>query len=399
MPRASIVIPCYNAERFVEATLQSARAQTVTDTEIVCVDDGSTDGTLALLQQIAQTDERIRVITQQNGGEGPARDAGRAAATGDWLYFLDADDFMQPTLLEEAIARGEQTEADVVIFKTQELDDQTGEIRDFKYCFEVEWLDGLEVFCPLEHPTRIFNSFQNWVHNKLFRGSFVREHGLEFQHVRRSADLLFTCRALSEASRIALLDRQLHLYRVNNPHSALFTSDVAPLDFYEGFLALRATLEERGTWDLYHDAFVSWAQEGVSMNLQRTRSFGDFKTIVDTMRAEGIERLDLMGVSREVAVNPDRWDRCHALVTKSTEELLYLYFSLEKRDVDYLRTECSWKDLHLANQQSCIEEQDRILKQQHEDFHNVLNSTSYRVGRTITSLPRNATRLLGHKAE
>lgn len=395
MPRASIVIPCYNAERFVEATIRSALAQTMDDFEIVCVDDGSTDQTLQILNRLAEEDARIRVLPQANGGEGPARDAGRAAATGDWLYFLDADDLMQPTLLEEAIGRGEQTEADVVVFRTQELDDQTGEIRNFRWCFDVEWLEGIDLFCPLEHPQRIFNSFQNWVHNKVFRGAFVREHGLAFQHVRRSADLLFTCRALSEAARIALLDRPLHLYRVNNPVSALFTSDIAPLDFYVGLCSLREELERRGTWDLFHDSFVNWAQEGVAMNLQRTRSLQNFRAIVDVMRREGIERLDLLGIPHDEAINPNCWERCEAIRDLPLEELLFFYFVYEKQTADELRTECSWRGFHLANQQSCIEEQDRILKQQHEDLHNVLNSSSFRVGRAITSAPRNARDALG----
>jgi glycosyltransferase EpsH len=399
MPKASIVIPCYNAERFVTATIQSAKVQTMADLEIVCVNDGSTDNTLELLEELAREDDRIRVIDRPNGGEGPARDAGRAAAIGEWLYFLDADDFMRPTLLEEAIRRGEETEADVVIFKTQELDDQSGAIRDFKLCFDVDWLDGIEVFCPLEHPQRIFTSFQNWVHNKLFRRTFVEERGLAFQHVRRSADLLFTCRALSEASRIALLDRALHLYRVNNPSSALFTSDVGPLDFYKGFLALRDALEANGTWELFHDSYVNWAQEGVSMNLYRTRSLDDFVAIVDAMHEGGAERLDLMGIPCEESVNPERWGRCHDIMNCTLPELLFRYYLREKVGLDYMRTECSWKDMHLANQQSCIEDQDRIIKKQHEDFHNVLNSSSYRIGRSITSLPRRASSLLRRQGE
>ena len=397
MPKASVVIPCYNAERFLEDTIKSVQAQTMGDFELICVDDGSTDGTRELLEKLARDERRLRVITKENSGEGPTRDRGRAEAKGDWLYFLDADDRMQPTLLEEAVARGEETGADLVVFKTQELDDQTGEIRDFKYCFDVEWLCGLDVFSPLEHPQRIFNSFQNWVHNKLYRGSFVREHGLEFQHVRRSADLLFTCRALSEAQTIALLDKNLHVYRVNNPKSALYTSDVSPLDFYEGFLALRSELERRGTWSLYHDSYVSWAQEGVSMNLQRVGSFEGWQTIVKEMQEGGAERLDLLGISREVAVNPDRWDRCQEIMTLSSYELAFCYFVRERREADYLRTECSWKDIHLANQQGCIDDQDRILKQQDEDIHNVLNSVSFRLGRFLTAIPRGIAGRIRHR--
>ena len=69
----------------------------------------------------------------------------------------------------------------------------------------------------------------------------------------------------------------------------------------------------------------------------------------------------------------------------------------ERREADYLRTECSWKDIHLANQQGCIDDQDRILKQQDEDIHNVLNSVSFRLGRFLTAIPRGIAGRIRHR--
>lgn len=370
MPQASIVIPCYNASAYIAQTLESARRQTMEDLEIICVDDGSTDNTATILQKQAAEDTRIHIFTQKNAGEGPARELGRIKATGKWLYFLDADDLMERTLLEEACAQGEKTRADIVIFKTRELDNQTGELRPFHWSFVYDWLidthdmstrekkailedpaqalahitlDGVPyVFCPREHPERIFNSFQNWVHNKLFRKSFVDARGLYFQQVHRTADLLFTCRALAEADRISLLPKELHQYRVNNANSALFTSDAYPLDFYEAFLELRRALETKGLWTLYRDSFCNWAQEGVSMNLARARSFESFMAIVHCMRDEkGLAKLGFLQSSRASAINPDRWDRCYALLHNSTEELLFLYFALERVQKTAAETEAS----------------------------------------------------------
>ena len=189
MPRASIIIPCYNADRFVEETVRSAQRQTVDDIEIICVDDGSSDGTLATLKRLASSDARIRVIERENGGEGPARDTGLDAATSPWLYFLDADDLMEPTLLEESIAACERDQSDIVVFKTTTLDMQTGEERSCWYSFQRDWMPD-SCFRPQDHPQHVFTSFQNWVHNKLFRASFVHEHDLHMQHVHRTADLL-----------------------------------------------------------------------------------------------------------------------------------------------------------------------------------------------------------------
>lgn len=323
MPKASVIIPCYNAERFVEEAVRSALAQTVRDIEVICVDDGSTDGTLAILRELAGEDPRIRIIVQENGGEGRTRNAGLEVAQGEWIYCLDADDIMEPTLLEEAIACGTRTSADMVIFRSRLLDNQTGKVRDFRWCFVTSWLPkGTEVFDPADYPDHIMNSFQNWVHNKLFHASFVHERDLRFQHLYRAADLLFVCRALTEAHRIALLDRPLHRYRVNNPKSALVTSDSHPLDFYEGFLELRKTLEENGTWERYRLSFVNWACEGVAGNLERLRSVESFMLVADTMREEGLARLDIPSLSREDADNLTQWEVCRAVEESQGAELL-----------------------------------------------------------------------------
>ena len=365
MPVASVVIPCYNAERYVRESVASAQAQTLHSIEIVCVNDGSTDATLDVLYELASTDDRIRVIDQPNGGEGPARDAGLCAATGDWLYFLDADDLMEPTLLEEAIAACEACRADLAVFQTILLDAQTGEERVCKWSYirpatQETW------FCPREHPARLFNSFQNWVHNKLFRASYVCGRDLHMQHVHRTADLLFTCRALAEARRIALVDKPLHKYRVNNPQSAIQTSDSYPLDFYDGFVELRASLEREGTWDLYHDSFVNWAIEGVFINLRLTRSLAGFLAIVDTMRTEGLAKLDILDFPRNKSDMAFRYDMVRGIADLSAEEVLFNYLTMFKTEAGISDTKRSMLRLELEDRSHELL-QERIKTQELRD--------------------------------
>ena len=95
MPKFSIIIPCYNTERYVGEAIRSALAQTVADLEVVVVDDGSTDGSWPAIAGEAG-DSRVRVIRQANQGLGAARNAGLAAATGEYINFLDADDRLEP---------------------------------------------------------------------------------------------------------------------------------------------------------------------------------------------------------------------------------------------------------------------------------------------------------------
>lgn len=103
-PLVSIVIPCFNAGRWVAAAIDSARAQTWPELEIVFVDDGSTDDSLATAHALARTDARIVVLSQPNGGAARARNTGLAAARGDYVQFLDADDLLAPDKLDRQLA-------------------------------------------------------------------------------------------------------------------------------------------------------------------------------------------------------------------------------------------------------------------------------------------------------
>ena len=96
----SVIIPIYNGGRFVESAVKSVLAQTVSDWELVIVNDGSTDGTRAILERLCAQDARIHVHHQPNGGVSAARNAGIALAKGEYLAFLDADDEWYPDCLE-----------------------------------------------------------------------------------------------------------------------------------------------------------------------------------------------------------------------------------------------------------------------------------------------------------
>ena len=112
--KISVVIPVYNAERFLRYPLESVLAQTHSDWECICVDDGSTDGSGASLDEYAAKDARFRVVHQPNGGEGAARNAGMDLATGELVAFLDADDVWHPESLRLFALARERTGADVV---------------------------------------------------------------------------------------------------------------------------------------------------------------------------------------------------------------------------------------------------------------------------------------------
>ena len=374
----------------------SARNQTERDIEIICVDNNSTDATRDILEQAAAEDSRIQVLEEKTAGEGPARQKGFVAATGKWLYFLDADDLMEPQLLEHAIARGENTDADLVIFRTLTLNDVTGEVLPIGCSYMREWLpEEIDVFDPHEWPKRILNSFQNWVHNKLFRASYVHERNLSFQPLHRTADLLFTCRALTEAHHIALLDEYLHRFRINNANSAMATSDRYPLDFYEALTALRDTLKEQGTWELYHDSYISWAAISVIANLEVARSLEGFATIANKMKRGGLQELDLVDADISSLESPWHQQRIQDILHLPLTELVFAHYADLKIRHDGCEDHASRVRMENAKLHSEIDELNRrIAELEHQvelketAIEGFEHSTSFRVGRCITAPAR-----------
>ncbi len=113
-PQISVIIPIYNAERYLKECLDSVIAQTFKNFELILVNDGSNDRSLEICQQYAGKDERIRVIEQENQGASPARNNGLEASRGKYILFIDADDWMESNMIEELYSTAEENDADIV---------------------------------------------------------------------------------------------------------------------------------------------------------------------------------------------------------------------------------------------------------------------------------------------
>ena len=126
-PKVSIIIPVYNVEKYLKKCLDSVINQTLKDIEIICIDDGSTDSSYTILNEYAQKDNRFVILKQKNNGAGAARNKGIEIAKGEYLYFLDSDDFVDITLLEKAHTKIKENDCDICIFKNYFYNDNTKE--------------------------------------------------------------------------------------------------------------------------------------------------------------------------------------------------------------------------------------------------------------------------------
>ena len=209
-----VIVPAWNAENYIEATLRSVLAQTYRALRIFVVDDGSTDTTPQILARLAAEDPRLSFVTVANGGPAAARNCALARLPEEtrWVMFLDADDQLLPEALETALANGDG--ADLVLFGYA-IRRQDGSLRP--YCEPEELLDreGLARALPRLYKANLLN--QVWA--KLFAAPILE--GLRFPDYRWGEDRLFLFDALERAVTIKVLPQILHRYIMHEGESLI----------------------------------------------------------------------------------------------------------------------------------------------------------------------------------
>ena len=127
MPKISVIIPCYNVENYIGECLDSVINQTFEDVEILCINDGSTDNTLNILETYGERDSRIEIFSQKNQGLSASRNLGLEKAKGKYIFFLDSDDYIELNALEELFNLAEEKSLDLILYKLRNFDDETKE--------------------------------------------------------------------------------------------------------------------------------------------------------------------------------------------------------------------------------------------------------------------------------
>ena len=205
----SLIIPVYNVEQYLRDCLNSVVAQTNSDCEVICVNDGSTDGSWTILKEFQNRYNQITVITQQNKGLSGARNAGILAAKGDYLFFLDSDDWIEPNTLE--ILAQKQRGEDLVCFNgrrvfedgsTEEPDNEIEELN----------LNGWEYYCKYALVRRKFHFVCSVL--RLYRREYLLKNKLFFEEGIYHEDNLFTPLACYYAQTVKVIPDCLYVYRI-----------------------------------------------------------------------------------------------------------------------------------------------------------------------------------------
>lgn len=267
-PKVSVIIPIYNVKDYLPQCLDSVCGQTMEELEIICVDDGSTDGSNKILVEYAKKDSRIRIFTQANKGAGAARNVGLDIARGEYLAFLDSDDFFEPDMLEISYKTMEIHLADFIVFESDQYYTKQDAYIKNPWVLQKKNVPPYQPFTHRELTDNVFNIFVGWAWDKVYRKEFVMKHRLRFQEQRTSNDLLFVFSALVLAKRIAVVDKVLAHQRRGDKETLSVTREQSWHCFFDALLALREKMKEEDVyWELEQD-YINYALRFSLWNLK-----------------------------------------------------------------------------------------------------------------------------------
>lgn len=255
MPKVSVIMPVYNKENYIEASLRSVLDQPFRDLEVIAVNDGSTDGSAVILRRLAAADDRIRVVDIPNGGVSNARNIGLACAAGEWIQFLDADDLLEPEYLTAAMQLLEENPAQILFSGFTIVDAQMNPVREIvpPETGSRNQADLCRCFAACQYD----NGFFGFISNKLFRRSLWEKSGARFPvGTTLAEDLDFYIRLYPAVENALFWNGRSFRYLLTDTNYALN----AKIDYYSQIqihLDIKAWFEKSGQYPAYQDLLDS----------------------------------------------------------------------------------------------------------------------------------------------
>lgn len=277
-PLLSVIIPVYNVEKYLIRCLNSVCGQSEERIEIICVNDGSTDGSLDILNAFAEKDKRIRIITKKNAGLGAARNTGIDAAKGKYLAFVDSDDWVDRFIWFRSLRKMERFDLEMLFFEPQDVEDETG------------WYLSNPWNC-LRLPQKCYRASYTWremgrtpfdsccyAHNRIIRRSFWGNRrfpeGVLYEDAVIHFDLLFS------AKRIGAIACAFYFYRIRK-NSLMSVSDARVLDHLILLDGVHQVLEEKKIAEELQKPFLTYAIH----ILAKTYQMSPCKVVYDALKA------------------------------------------------------------------------------------------------------------------
>ncbi|GAB2589706.1 glycosyltransferase family 2 protein [Microlunatus antarcticus] len=273
MPAVSIVVTAYNIETYIEGCLESVAAQTLRDLEVLVVDDGSSDATAELIAAFCARDPRfvpVLLPTNSPGGVGTAANAGLDRATGEWVGFVDGDDFVEPRMFERLVEAAERCGADLAMCEYQEVVDSTGERHDPADAHR--WAGLTEPCYTLDVPTRRqVLRFIAVPWRKLYRRSLLEDDAIRFPVGDRFyEDNPFHWFTVLSARALAVVPEVLCYHRVGRAGQTMATVDARLFQIFAHHDTVHTWLAQKRLLEVYETSLLGWVISQMEWISRRT---------------------------------------------------------------------------------------------------------------------------------
>lgn len=219
MVDVSVIIPVYNVEEYIRRSIESVLNQTYKNIEVILIDDGSTDNSGIICDEISITDSRVRVMHQENAGIGRARNQGMDLATGKYIFFSDPDDLLKETLLEDTVKQAEEHEAELVIFGHGRMFYPNMD-PSFVTTYNTPTLSGVYTGAEFKAQFKEAVLYALTVWTRLYRRDFLERNKIRFTTIKVGEDAEFNLRCFgSDFSRIVFLNESYYFHMIRNDSS------------------------------------------------------------------------------------------------------------------------------------------------------------------------------------
>ena len=327
--KVSVIIPVYNTEKYLRECLDSICGQTLKEIQIICVDDGSTDGSLSILEEYSVKDSRVQVLKHKHTGKGAAsaRNYGLEHATGEYLLVLDSDDYFREDLAEKTYEKAKQTDADIVIYNSKFIDENGKEI-DTAGIINYKSLPNKEVFCIEDCPQTLFQITAGMAWSRLWKHEFIKNNNHKFQSVTWLDDAFFSNTAMTTAERITILDEKFVIYRRNRMGSQSDTKDEngikSSVDFFTEF---KKYLKEKNIYEKLEESYFKLQFNHYMQRLRDSKTFKSFCNTYLDMRKCGLIDIVNLKEANKTSVVQNMIEIVDKIMEQEPEEFLLSKFT------------------------------------------------------------------------
>lgn len=267
-PKVSVILPIYNVEKYLKKCLDSIVNQTFKSIEIICVNDGSTDSSLEILNEYANNDARFIVLSQENQGQGVARNRGIEIAKGEYLQFIDPDDWIEPDAIEILYNFANEHKSEVVKFNYKDYNEYSGEIRKKDFAAKIKKiysydLNKIPFFSWHDVKKGFLWSLDLYVWSYFYSTDFVKSNNIKFAPSKIGEDHLFSNGALLLAQKIDFLNKYLYFYRIRKGSSVRIKSDIN-FCIFDNIKLLKEFLIANDLFNELENEWIEYAKKVIS---------------------------------------------------------------------------------------------------------------------------------------